>query len=180
LVAGVLGCPVCHRERTVRSGVLYWSSGYRPVAPSPAADASADRVTRIGALLAYAEGGLPFVLRGVESLVAAGLTGLAEAPLVLLDPPDDRAAAYATIIRDAPVLPLAPNSVRGVVASAGASDAFYLSCMKALVPRGRLVGPAAVPVPQGFRELARDEEQWVAERGEAIAFIPLGRATTGG
>ena len=48
---------------------------------------------------------------------------------------------------------------------------------RVLRPDGRLVAPAAIPVPAGIRELARDEREWVgaAEGDAATAPVPLRR-----
>jgi hypothetical protein len=50
----------------------------------------------------------------------------------------------------------------------------------ALRPAGRLVAPLSVPLPDGLRELARDERHWVAERVPSAASsepVPLLRRT---
>jgi hypothetical protein len=133
-------------------------------------------VIRIGALIGFADAAQPFILTGSLALAAGGLAGLADAAIVVLDPPDDRAASFATIVRGAPTVPLAAKSVRGVVLDgAWATDARRVaSAVSALVPRGRLVAPADMPVPPGVRELARDDRQWVAERDADV--ISLRRA----
>ena len=51
---------------------------------------------------------------------------------------------------------------RGGVRCARPSDAMFASLVASLRRGGRLLGPAAMPVPDGFTELARDEEVWVA------------------
>jgi hypothetical protein len=44
-------------------------------------------------------------------------------------------------------------------------------------PKGRVVAPAEVPLPDGVRELARDGRHWVGERQAvpAPALVQLGR-----
>jgi hypothetical protein len=50
----------------------------------------------------------------------------------------------------------------------------------ALRPGARLIAPAAAPVPDGARELARDARHWVAERvAPAGPVVPLRRGGTG-
>ncbi|MDA1082495.1 MAG: hypothetical protein O2973_12660 [Gemmatimonadetes bacterium] len=178
MVAGVLGCPVCHAERVVRGGILWWersdSSG-QEASSAVIADPDADAVMRAGALLGFAESVLPFVLCGAEAIVATGLTGLGEAPLVLLDPPDDRAAPCATIIRGAPAIPMAAGTVRGIALDTAHGRAEFIdSAVTALAQGGRLVAPATFALPAGIRELARDATHWVGERGADL--IALGRA----
>ena len=166
MIEGVLGCPVCHVERRVAGGVLYWSAGESPPPASAEADVTGAELLRLAALIGLAESPSPFVLCGARGLAAAGLGGIVDAPTVLLDPPDDRAAARATVIRRAPRLPLAPRSARGVALDAAWASAGdrVVSAVAALAPRGRLVAPAMTPVPAGVREIARDAREWVAER----------------
>lgn len=187
MVEGVLGCPVCQAEREVRRGVLHWSAA--PGASAGAASGSAsptassagtgeDAVTRIGALLGFGESTAPFVLSGPSASAAVGLLGLADAVLVLLDPPDDAAVAFATVIRGAPRVPLAARSARGVLLDGDWAVANRaLAAVDSLADGGRLVAPLSVPLPAGVRELARDDRQWVAERVGGGVPIPLRRAT---
>jgi hypothetical protein len=191
LVTGVLGCPVCRAERTIAGGVIHWSAppSAPPSAPAaarapaaavpadPRPDTSGDALMRAAALLGLAATSSPYVLCGEAGLAAAGLVGLTDAVLVLFDPPDDRAAALATVIRGAPRLPVGPRSVRGIMLDeAWATDpARIASAVAALVPRGRLVAPAAAPLPALVREVARDAVLWVGERDADI--VPLRRSS---
>lgn len=174
MVSGVLGCPVCRDERLVANGVVYWRPG-PATAPSGAADAAGDAVIRIGALIGLADSTVPYVLCGDAGLAAAGLGGLADAPLILLDPPDDRAASIATVIRGAPRVPLAARAAHGVALDRGwAADADRVaSAVAALAPRRRVVAPVDTVLPFGVREVARDDREWVAERDADV--VQLGR-----
>ncbi|HVZ48564.1 MAG TPA: hypothetical protein VG916_07255 [Gemmatimonadaceae bacterium] len=178
LVAGVLGCPVCRAERTVAGGVVHWAASAPAAAtpPDPRPDTTSDALMRVAALLGLAAAPSPYVLGGDAGLAAAGLVGLTDATLVLLDPPDDRAAALATVIRGAPRVPFGPRSIRGITLDvAWAADPSRIaSAVTALAARGRLVAPAAAPVPAGVREVARDAAQWVAEREADV--VPLQRS----
>ena len=181
MARGVLGCPVCLVEREVQGGVIYWGAAgagaalLAPLAPpAQLGDADEDAVLRAGALLGFADSLAPFVLCGTEAAAAIGLSGMADAALVLLDPPDDRAAPLATLIRGAPRVPMAAASARGVALDARGADPLWMaSAVRALAPRGRLVAPVACAVPPGIRELARDEVQWVGEREPD--FVSIGR-----
>lgn len=177
MVEGVVGCPVCHVERVVKGGVLHWSGEPSAAPRDPRPDADAERVMRIGALLALSEGAPPYVLCDEECLAASGLSGLAEVQFVLLDPPDDRAAPFATIIRGAPTIPLGAGSVRSIAGGRRLTDSrFAESCVRALVRGGLLVSAAAAPLPAGIRELARDTLEWVGEREPVPVTVPLSRA----
>ncbi|MEA3245987.1 MAG: hypothetical protein U9Q74_07495 [Gemmatimonadota bacterium] len=176
MVEGTLGCPVCRAERAVRGGVVWWSGPPAHIPADARPDLAGDALVRSGALLAFADSRQPYVLCGAAGLAANGLAAFADAPLVLLDPPDDRAAPFTTIVRAAPSVPFAARSVRGALLDeAWASDAARLaSAVAALVAGGRLVAPAGVAVPAGVRELARDSAQWVGERVADVVGITRG------
>jgi hypothetical protein len=174
MVEGVLGCPLCGVERAVRSGVVWWTGGGSAAPPAGEPDPDEGAVTRAGALLGYGESTAPFVLCGAAGAFAIGLAGLADAPLVLLDPPDDRSAALATVIRGARAVPLRAGAARGICVDERFSDAEFLqSCIAALAQGGRLAAPAAVQLPTGIQELARDDANWVGVRVPDV--VPLGR-----
>jgi hypothetical protein len=73
------------------------------------------------------------------------------------------------------VAPLARRSVHGIAMDAEASPEMIASLLAALRPGGRALAPVAQPLPDGLRELARDDEVWVAERPRDDV-IPLRRA----
>jgi hypothetical protein len=177
MVEGILGCPICHIERPVRNGVVHWSGTVVAPGTTAARDAHPDRVMRVGAMLSFGDSLIPFVLCGNEATVVNGLIGLAEAPIVLLDPPDDSAVRFASIVRGAPAIPFGAGVVRGIaVDDAHSGVAFLASCAKALGEGGRLLAPAATPIPTGIHELARDAEQWVGKKSGHHSVIPLRRA----
>jgi len=49
------------------------------------------------------------------------------------------------------------------VDAAHASRVMLESIVRAVRLGGRVLAPATVPIPDGLRELARDDEEWVAE-----------------
>jgi hypothetical protein len=177
IVEGALGCPLCGSRQEIRAGVAYWNPPAlnHPATPSSVPDARADEFMRLGALMGYAEGRGPFLLCGSAGLSATGLLGLAEAPIILMEPPDDRAARFASIIRGAGSVPLV-GVVRGIaLGDRPCTEKFTASCVVALAPGGRLVAPADAAVPEGIREIARDDREWVGEREVRSATVPLTR-----
>lgn len=181
MVSGVLGCPICRVEREVRGSVVLWTGDAGPEYHTPGADApdhavDRDAAIRLGALLGFTESSAPFVICGGEGAAATILAALADAPIILMDPPDDRARSVATIIRCAPAIPLAVGSARGIALDETSDTAERLdSAVRALAKGGRLVGPLSIAVPAGIREIARDHRHWVGEREPDV--IALGRAT---
>lgn len=178
MTRGVLGCPICRVEREVRGSVVYWTADAEPWAPgagAPEHTGDHDTAMRLGALLGFAESGAPFVICGAEGAAAAILAALADAPIILMDPPDDRARSVATIIRGAQAIPLATGAACGIALDEafGAPERID-SAVRALTVGGRLVAPAALAVPAGIREIACDDLHWVGERGPDV--IALSRA----
>lgn len=157
---------------------MYWAGDVgRPLAAAGASDdgIGQDAVIRLGALLGFSDSAAPFVICGRDGEHATALAVLADAPIILIDPPDDSGTQVATILRGAPAIPLATGSVRGIALDEGfgAPDRIE-SAVRALAMGGRLVAPISVAVPSGIREMARDGRHWVGERGPDV--ITLARA----
>lgn len=148
---GVLGCPVCRAEFPVRDGVLHLGP------PGATADPRGD-AERLAALLGVDDAPGVFVVEGAWGVAAAALAPPA-ARLVVLD--GGAAAPLDAIVGVGATLPFGDATIRGVALDGPArgEDAF-----RTLRPGGRLIAPAATPVPAGAAELARDEADWVAER----------------
>ena len=77
-------------------------------------------------------------------------------------------------------LPLAAGSARAIALHGAASPALLEASLEALAPGGRLLAPAALPLPSDVSELARDERHWLAERqrtggGASSGIVPLAR-----
>jgi len=172
MVHGVLGCPICRVERQVRAGVVLWTGDAAPAVMTAPDSPTADEAMRIGALVGFSESSAPFVICGREASVAPILAPLADAPIVLLDPPDDSASRIATIIRGSSAVPLAAGAVRGIVLNESYADRDRMaSAVRVVVKGGRIVAPVTIAVPSGVRELARDERHWVGEReGDLITL----------
>ena len=181
IVRGVLGCPACRVERHVRGGVVHWTAEADRAAPTrprprPPGD---EAVMRLAALLALTESHAPYVLCGATGACATALGGLATVRIVQIDPFDDSDAGLVTVIRGAPRIPFADRSVQGIAldeAHAGPDQIDF--AVRSLVPGGRMVADASVPVPPGIKELARDEAQWVGERIAEAIPVTLRRAVT--
>ena len=176
---GTLGCPVCKAEYPIVDGVVDLSGGgaLRGAASEPA---SAEEAMRLAAFLGL-DDGLGFAtLMGSWGAHALELRGLIECPIVLVDPPADiDATPGISIIRTAGPVPLAAGSTRGIAIDAEHLHAGRVtSAVRATKAKGRVVGPASLPLPAELRELARDERVWVGERETAgSAPVMLQRAS---
>ncbi|HWZ59781.1 MAG TPA: hypothetical protein VNW46_12465 [Gemmatimonadaceae bacterium] len=164
IVEGQLGCPVCEAVYPIAGGAVLF--GERT---SAATRAEADEVLRTAALLDLADPGGVVVLVGAWSVYAQPLADVVDAHLLVVDPPVAQEGVSA--IYAGGLIPLAAGSVRAV-----ATDAPEL-VVRALRVGGRVLAPVAAAVPEGVRELARDDRHWV---GEAILAAPTVQLRRGG
>lgn len=170
LVDATLGCPVCAAEFVVRGGTVHFGE------PTPSVSMPADEaaVMRLAALLHVQERGL-YVLDAGWGSLAVALLALVPAEYLLVDPPVGVAAAdgLAILAGLGDRWPLAAASLHGIVVER-ATPARLAGAVRVLRPRGRLVAPAAAPMPLGVTELARDDRHWVGEKLSDV--VTLGRA----
>jgi uncharacterized protein YbaR (Trm112 family) len=171
IVEGTLGCPVCHAQYPVTRGVVDFRREPHTALP-PDAPPDEMQATRLAAFLDLTDRTGFAVLLGAWSVHAPLLRGLVETPLVVVDPPEGvEGEPGISGIRCDGVLPLAEGAARGIAVDAG-PPARAASAVRATRVTGRLVLPAAEPLPAGVRELARDDAVVVAER-EAPASTPV-------
>ncbi len=175
IVDGVLGCPVCRREYVVTDGIAWFTSpattrdrGRLTTVPPTAPP---ERVARVAALLGLTEGGGTIVLGGDWAACAAALVELGAGQVVRVNAaPSSPSAQEVSSIVVGDRLPFAAGALRGVALGGGAATtALVASAAGALRPRGRLIAPSSVAVPDGVTELARDHEDWVAERAGSVS-----------
>jgi uncharacterized protein YbaR (Trm112 family) len=173
VLEGTLGCPVCDAEYPIREGVVdFRLAPHVPAARSRPADP--EQAMRLAAFLGL-DDALGFaVLMGEWGAHALELRGMVECPLILVDPPADvEATPGLSIIRTDGALPLAAGAARGMAIDAGgaggAPDERIASAVRATRVKGRIVGPVSLPLPDGVRELARDDREWVGEREPAAS-----------
>ena len=177
IVRGELGCPICEARYAIRDGVADFSDGATPPADTtaPAADTQA-LALRAAALLGLTEPGGLVVLAGEWSACADALLEFVEGvQLLALDPaPELSSGGALSLARIADVLPLAAASARGIALDAThATPTLLAGAARALAPGGRLLAPASTLVPDSLRELARDDEQWVAAAPKASVSTPV-------
>jgi uncharacterized protein YbaR (Trm112 family) len=173
VVDGTLGCPVCKAEFPIREGVADFRRGPAlPIAASRPADP--EQAMRLAAFLGLDDALGYALLMGAWGAHALELRGIVECPLVLCDPPADvEAAPGLSILRTDGPVPLAAGSARATALDGeGAGDAGRIaSAVRATRPKGRVVAHVALTVPEGVRELARDDREWVAEREPAASLL---------
>ena len=174
ILEGTLGCPVCGAEFAIRDGV----ASFGPEDPPPSAEAQADiggETFRLAALLAASDRGGLYVLGGAWGELAHALSDLLDesrrARLMLVSPPRG-VVGWSTLRGAGDTLPLATGSASGVAIDR-ASVPFVQSAVLVLGSKGRLVAPAATPLPAGIMLLARDDRHWVGERESGAVDSPL-------
>ncbi|MDB4910570.1 MAG: hypothetical protein JWO39_1393 [Gemmatimonadetes bacterium] len=183
IVRGELGCPVCEARYAVRDGIVDFaadaaraqaadasrgSASTRAAAQSDSgagAEANQALALRAAALLGLTEPGGLVVLVGEWTACACQLLDMIEGvQLLALNPAQELQSGGPLSLALIPdVLPLAAASARGIALDAAhATPSLLAGAARALVPSGRLIAPASTLVPESLRELARDDEHWVA------------------
>jgi len=167
IVDGVLGCPVCHAQYPVRNGVADFRREpllALPEDPDPFLHGDATTAMRLAAFLGLSDA-LGFVVLFDEwGAQASALRELVETPIVLVDPPPGREGepGISVVLSDG-MPPLGAGAARATaIGDAGLERA--AAAVRITRAAGRLVAPATVPVPEGVREIARDDALWVGEK----------------
>jgi uncharacterized protein YbaR (Trm112 family) len=175
VVRGTLGCPVCEAEYPIRDGVADFGDA-PDAAVGPPLPPDPDDAVRLAAFLGVTSPGGALVVGGAWRRVAPDVAELAGVRVLVLDPPlPEPTRGEVSGLRGGGAIPVAATAVRGVALdSRTADDARLAAAVRALAPRGRLVAPAHAPVPEGVREMARDDRLWIAERdADAPASRPV-------
>jgi uncharacterized protein YbaR (Trm112 family) len=191
ILSGVLGCPECLAQFPIRDGVAdmrSWRTGLS--VSGPVADGARDAAAvshggfdpvRAAALLDLSSGGGLAVATGRWCGAAHAIADMIEGVHVLaLNPVEPVESGGGVSVVLAPgTIPLRGASCRGLAFDAMPSNGPQAELLdlavKVLRPRGRLLAPSFLSLPSGVRELAHDEQQWVAECIPAVPVVQLGR-----
>jgi uncharacterized protein YbaR (Trm112 family) len=179
LLEAELACPLCGAEYHVTRGEAWFSGTPDSVLPEASGNAkvgdSATDVERLAAQLGVMGGLAPVLLSGRYAAVATDYAALTGAPVVVI-----ATERLPMTIRDARVsvlhighqVPLGAGTLAAAaldMGSAMANDASLLlaSIARAVRTRGRMLAPISHRLPATLtgtmRELARDDDEWVAE-----------------
>jgi uncharacterized protein YbaR (Trm112 family) len=163
IVDGTLGCPVCRAEYPIRRGVVDFRRS-APRALPPPTPPDPEQATRLAAFLDLADVTGFAVLVGARGTHAPLVRAQVDTPLVLVDPPENvEGEPGISVLRCDGELPLAAGAARGVAIDEVSAER-AASAVRATRVAGRVVAPASTPLPDGVRELARDDTDWVGER----------------
>ena len=164
IMDGVLGCPVCNAEFAIVDGVARFAERAR----TARADAPSDEeAMRLAAFLQLTDARGAAVLTGRFASQAAGVSAMAEAPLVLVNAPAGATTDVAASLEVGEVFPFVAATLRAAAIDESATPALAQSIVRAVRGGGRVLGAAAVPMPDGLTEIVRDDRVWVAEKSAA-------------
>ncbi len=165
VVEGKLGCPVCSASYSIVDGVvdLRERPGPREEAPGDSLRADQESAVRAAALLGLTKPNAIVVLVGSSANLSHQVSELAEARVLAVNPTTkiDETERVAVILSN-DKLPFAPSAVDGIMVDE-TTTAFATDASRILRQGGRLIAPTATKLPAGFRELAKDDKDVVAE-----------------
>lgn len=174
VVEGKLGCPVCSASYWIRNGIadlreIAGDTGEFSDAPSSSDDEQL--AMRAAALLGLTKPNSLVVLAGRAARLSHQVSELADARVMSMNPETGIGETErVSVILAAKRFPFAPNSVDGIMLDE-ATAAFAPDASRILRQGGRLIAPKGTILPAGFREMASDEKEIVAESiGELISL----------
>jgi uncharacterized protein YbaR (Trm112 family) len=174
IISGTLGCPICHAEYPIENGAVDFGGSMPRPALSPDA-LTEDKALRAGALLGLDERGGLYVLDVIGSHFIQSLLEMSPNSQFIALTANAQMEGAGIVIRSiGDALPLAKGCARGIALDR-ATPGLLNSAVQVLASGGRLVAPAAAPVPDGISVLASDSEQWVGEREAMPALSSIGR-----
>ena len=173
VTAGKLGCPVCSASYRIRDGIVDLSEAEYEITHGCSGLVYPDEkaAVRAAALLGLAKPNTVVVLAGDASSLAHNVSEIAEARVIALNSTAgiDESEKVAVVLSDRR-LPFAPGSIDGIMVDETTIQ-FVPDALRVLRQGGRLIVPMGTTLPAGFRELARDDREVVAESiGELITL----------
>ena len=180
IVEGALGCPICAAEYPIREGIAdFGGAPARPHFRAP----NETQALKLAAALDLTDARTVAVLHGGWGAHAPLIRSMSPSQLLLVNPPEGVVSGDGVSIVLGQRAPLAAASVHAVALDAHASADMLASLVRGLRVEGRVLAPSTSPMPDGFTELVRDEDVYVAvgKAGEtATAPIGLSRRSRGG
>ncbi|HUR92046.1 MAG TPA: hypothetical protein VMY38_05175 [Gemmatimonadaceae bacterium] len=167
VLEGLLSCPVCGARYEIRGGVALFGGDFAQAGAVAGADEDG---VRFAAFLNLVEPGI-VVLGGAWAGAADTITRLGSA-VIALNAARGAGLPRLSRIRSDGSVPLARECVDGIALDS-ADMAMLESAARALKNGGRMVAPADAGIPGGMRELARDEQVWIAVKEGLTASAPV-------
>jgi hypothetical protein len=177
LLEGFAGCPVCQLEVPIVEGHLRFDG---VAAGAAAADADqAPDLARLIALLGLGEPEGAVLLTGRYAIVAEALAELTGVGAVVMHATRVWPASelVSAVLGSPSLVPFTDTTFRGAALDASTPIALVADAVRSVAMGGRIVGAAGLLVPAGLKELARDDQEWVAARERSGAIVELRRRT---
>lgn len=178
---GFVGCPVCQLEARIADGVVTFAEAEDlPLAD----DGWGPTLDRLVALLGLAEPGGSVLLTGRYAACAADLARATDVAVVVMGAAAGIGAdEHVGVVRGLrAAVPFSDATFRAVALdlptdTAVSADvaAFAADAVRSVAVGGRVLARSATAVPDGIKELARDETEWVGERQLVSAPVELRR-----
>lgn len=162
VVEGKLGCPVCSASYAISDGIADLRvDSTIPARSEDSASRDPDAAMRLAALLNLTRPGALAILEGNSARFAHEVSELGQCRVIALNPASrlEDSERVATVLADTRI-PFASSSVYGISVS---NDLLSSDLARVLQPGGRAVLPARANLPGGLNELARDDQNVVAE-----------------
>lgn len=156
--AGVLGCPICHRETAVEDGVV----DFGDAPPAPAATNLTPEAAH--ALLGLDGPGGYVALIGGAGALAPGLAALLPGVrFVLVNPPSEAAPSVSASVLRAGRLPIKTAAMRGAIITADHASvpAWLEAALGCVLPGLRVLVEGPASDRAGVRVLAEAGGWWV-------------------
>lgn len=160
IITGVLGCPECMAEYPIRDGVVYFDEH---VARPPFIAPAEQDALRLAAGLDLTDARMTAIIQGAWGAVAPVIAGMSPAHLLLVNPPAAIASGDGVSIVVGAEVRFASASMSAAGFDAVATPAQIAAFRAAVRGGGRMLGPAAVPMPGDVTEIARDAAVWIAQ-----------------
>lgn len=178
IIDGTLGCAVCRAEFPIRDGVAEFSprGALGGVFEIPSEEAA----MRIAAFLELTDAGGFALLCSRWAIHMEPLGRLTQTPIVAVNPSLAMPVRLAAGAIRCQTIPFAEGSARAFALDNSSKQELIASGVRAVRPGGRVLGPATLPVPEGVRELVRDDVVWVGEKSAAPSAPRLVSLKRGG
>jgi len=175
LLEGFAGCPCCQLEVPIVEGHVRFS-GNAPSSTAPEAGTAPD-LDRLVALLGLGEPEGTVLLTGRYGLVAEALAEATGVSVILMHAARVWPASelVSAVLGAPPRVPFTDVTFRAAALDAETPGAIGADAVRAVAMGGRVVGAASLAVAAGLRELARDDQEWVAAREGSGAIVELTR-----
>jgi uncharacterized protein YbaR (Trm112 family) len=163
VVEGTLGCPECNASYPIENGIadLRIDRYFTARVDVPRTPPDPELVMRTAAYLNLVNQAGTVIVTGGYNNAAPGIAEMTGYRTIAIDPWPwlDDTEIVSSILADAR-LPFATSSIDGIALH---DEKFMHDVARVLKPGARLIAPSASDLPQGLRELDRDESLVVAE-----------------